>query len=224
MEIRFEENSVWITGLAEFGAAHIFENGQTFRFADVGGGVYEGVAFGRFLRVRKQKDEIVLGPATKVEFEEIWRDYFDLSRDYATLFSNCGDEALARSRAYAQGLRVLRQQPFEVLICFILSANNNIGRIRKTVQSICELCGKPFVCEGRAFYTFPTPKALAAVSEEQLRACGCGYRAPYLLRTAKKVAEGFDMQALFAMPYEQAKGALLAFPGVGPKVADCVLL
>ncbi|MDL2236930.1 8-oxoguanine DNA glycosylase [Christensenellaceae bacterium OttesenSCG-928-K19] len=224
MEISFKGKEARITGLAAFDPVHIFENGQAFRFTDVGDGVYEGVAFGHFLRVQKKEDTVCLFPVTEEEFAEIWRGYFDLDRDYAGLFVDCADEALKRGCEYAPGLRVLRQEPFETLISFIISTNNNVKRIRGIIKKICEACGTAFACEGGEYHAFPTPAQLAGMSEVQLKECGCGYRAPYILGTACAVLAGFNLDQLYDMPYESAKMELEQLPGVGPKVADCVLL
>lgn len=224
MNVKFENGAAILTGINGFQPADIFENGQAFRFTDVGGGVYEGVAYGRFLRVSETGGAAVLYPCAETDFEGIWRRYFDLARDYAALFAGCGDTALRQGIAFAPGLRVLNQQPFEMLISFIISANNNIRRIRGIVQAICEACGEPFMFEGKTCYAFPTPARLAGMGEEKLRACGCGYRAPYIRGAARAVAGGFDMEALRDTPYTQAKKQLQTLPGVGPKVADCILL
>jgi N-glycosylase/DNA lyase len=119
---------------------------------------------------------------------------------------------------------MLNQEPFETLISFIISANNNIGRIRGIIDRLCRLYGEPFGCVGGARYAFPTPERLAALEADDFFGCGCGYRAPYLRETSRAVADGFDLEGLRELPYEQAKKQLVRLKGVGPKVADCVLL
>jgi N-glycosylase/DNA lyase len=213
-----------LRGAAEFEPAHIFDNGQCFRFIRQADGAYHGVARGRFLRVEKNGDDVSLFPCSRDEFESIWSSYFDLGRDYAKLFADCGDKALLEGRKYAKGLRVLNQEPFETLISFIISANNNLGRIRGIVERICGACGEPFDCAGRACHAFPTPGRLAALDVDEFTGCGCGYRSPYLRETARQVADGFDLEALRSLPYGEAKKRLMRLRGVGPKVADCVLL
>lgn len=224
MEINFEKSHTAIKGLPHFCPQQIFDNGQAFRFLPTADGVYQGVAFGKLLRVAKQEDGTIVLNASQQDFQQIWYNYFDLGRDYATLFSDCKDVALKEGRQYAQGLRVLRQQPFETLISFIISANNNLKRIRGIVERICEAYGTPFLYEGKTYHAFPTPAQLAAATETQLKECGSGYRAPYILGSAQKVADGFALEKLFDLPYKEAKAQLVQLPGVGPKVADCVLL
>jgi N-glycosylase/DNA lyase len=226
MQAVFENGGVRISGacISHFDMTHIFECGQCFRFERIEGG-YEGVALGGVIRVKKKGEDIFLYPCTLLDFEEKWRGYFDLDRDYACLFSMAErDGVLQEGLRCAAGLRILNQPPFETLISFILSANNNLARIRGIVRRMCARFGEPFCFEGRAYYDFPTPAALAGAKESDLLKAGAGYRAPYVKKTAQAVADGFDMEALRTADYEDAKRALMTLPGVGPKVADCVLL
>lgn len=223
MDVKYENGAALIQTNC-FEPAHIFENGQAFRFYPCDKGGYEGVAFGRYLRVLKEGERAVLYPCAKRDFEEIWAHYFDLHRDYGALFCNCGDEALQKGKAFGCGLRLLNQQPFETLISFIISANNNLKRIQGIVARLCERCGTAFEFEGKTWHSFPEPEALAALDEEAIAECGSGYRAPYIRGAAQMVADGFSLETLRALPYAQAKEALRTLPGVGPKVADCVLL
>jgi N-glycosylase/DNA lyase len=223
MRIEYKNGGALLCGLCDFDLEHIFDSGQSFRFDRTKGG-YEGVALGGVLRVTAAGEDVFLYPCTREDFEEKWRHYFDLGRDYACLFADAKDSALSKSLASAGGLRILNQAPFETLISFILSANNNVGRIRGIVRRLCGTFGEPFRFEGRTFYDFPAPAALAGAKEGDLLAAGAGYRAPYVKKTAQAVAEGFDLAALREASYEEAKRALISLPGVGPKVADCVLL
>lgn len=122
------------------------------------------------------------------------------------------------------GIHVFRQEPFETLISFIISANNNVKRIMGTVEKICVLAGDPIETPFGTQYVFPTPEKLAACSEEQLRECGTGYRAPYIQNTSAMIRDGFPLESLRNMTLEQARKQIVQLPGVGPKVADCILL
>lgn len=131
------------------------------------------------------------------------------------------DAPLERALGHHPGLRVLGQDPWEVLCAYILSANSNVAKISRTIEGVARL-GAP-EAEGRA--PFPGAEALASLSEADLRSTGMGYRAPYLRAAARLVADGdLDPHGLARLPYEEARAALLEVPGVGPKVADCVLL
>lgn len=156
---------------------------------------------------------------------EFLRDYLDLNRDYAALAQEYAQIPMAKcSMEMISGLRILNQSPWDALITFILSANNNVQRIRKLVQRLCERFGERFDTQQGTLYAFPTPERLAATSEEELRALGVGYRAPYLIGTARTIAEGFPLSQLKHMSYPDAHARLTELPGVGDKVADCVLL
>ncbi len=224
MEVSFEGGGAVLKGMSCFEPRHIFDNGQTFRFDEVEEGVFEGVAHGRFLRVAKKGNRITLYPCGAEEYEQVWKRYFDLETDYGMLFCDCGDEALEKGRQYGCGLRLLNQPPFETLVSFIVSANNNLKRIKGIIRRICERCGRPFVFEGKTYYAFPEADKLAALSVEALKECGSGYRAPYIKEAARMVAGGFDLEGLRAKSYGDAKKELMELPGVGPKVADCILL
>lgn len=157
--------------------------------------------------------------------EDELRDYLDLDRDYgkiAALYAHI--PAARRAIELYPGLRVLNQPSWEALIAFILSANNNVGRIRNLVLALGRALGPAFDLEGNTIYGFPAPGALAACPEEDLRALGVGYRAPYLKKTAQMVQEGFPIHELQNMAYADAHKLLTTLPGVGDKVADCILL
>lgn len=221
MHMRFDGDSAWLLDADYFEPRHIFGCGQCFRFVPDECG-HTGVACGRVLHVERKGSDVRLWPCGEREYNGIWRRYFDMETDYQKLVADIPrDEFLQASLRYGRGLRILRQPPFETLITFILSANNNVGRIRGLVEKLCGAYGAP-IGDGR--YDFPTVGALASASEEEFRALGAGYRATYLLSAARAVAEGFDLYALKSMEYSEAKKTLQKIPGVGPKVADCVLL
>ena len=149
------------------------------------------------------------------------RRYLDLDRDYQAIAEAYqGIPAAREAFASCPGLRVLDQPPWEALFSFILSANNNVVRIRSLVYAISRAYGP----EADGLYGIPGPEAMAGAAENELRALGAGYRAPYLIETARAVCEGFPLEALRDMPYEEAHARLTTLKGVGDKVADCVLL
>jgi N-glycosylase/DNA lyase len=153
------------------------------------------------------------------------RRYLDLDRDYAAVAAEYDAIPPAREAIRLfDGLRVLNQPPWEALIAFILSANNNVSRIRSLVRALCEAYGERYDRGGVALYAFPTPGRLADCGEEALRGLKVGYRAPFLIETARRVRDGFPLEALAGLPYDAAHKQLTTLPGVGDKVADCVLL
>lgn len=166
---------------------------------------------------------------TMLDYENFWREYFDMDRDYKKLrheFSKM-DPHLKKAVQFGKGFRVLRQDLFEMIISFILSSNNNIGRIKNTVSKLCSIAGDPLAeHNGNMYYRFPTPEKIAALSAEQItKETGAGYRGEYIQKTAIMIAGGeVDLDFIRQTSYESAHEELLKLPGIGPKVADCILL
>ena len=197
--------------------------GQSFRWKKDGDG-FVAPALGRVVRVCQNDCDISIYPCKKGE-EKDWLAYFDLDRDYAAIEKRLSvDEQLSMCIGNASGIRVFAQEPFETLITFIISANNNIGRIAGIVERLCALCGEKAEFDGKEYYLFPKPESIAALEESELVRIGSGYRAPYIKKSAAIIAGGYQLEKLRDMPLDIARKELLKFPGVGPKVADCVLL
>ena len=155
----------------------------------------------------------------------LWR-YFRLDDDLETIYEDIARDPRVdiMVRRY-RGLRLLRTEPWECLIAFICSANSNIARIRANMESMSEAFGSPLTLDGHTRHTFPAPLRLAGAGEAALRKLGLGFRAPYVARAAEAVASGeLDMESLRHMPYHEAQATLMELPGIGPKIADCVLL
>jgi len=213
------QNGILLTG-EKFVSENIFDCGQCFRFIK-NTDEYIGVAHNRILHVKELEEGVYIYPVKQEEYE-LWEYYFDLKRDYSEIErSFAKDSVLRKTLELAGGMRVLHQDPFETIITFIISANNNIGRIRKIIEKLCETCGKKLAEE---HYAFPEPGELAKLSAQQLRELGLGYRAEYVVDTAAKIAAGYDLNHIYEMDYHTAKKELMTLKGVGPKVADCILL
>lgn len=221
-------HSVWIHDVGDFCLQHIFECGQAFRWNKEDSGSYTGVVGNKAVRAKYNEDDkvLILENCTLEEYESHWKHYFDLDRDYARIKKELSaDKVMKAAVRHGWGIRVLNQDPWETLISFIISANNNIKRIQTIIEKLSEHYGNEIEWEGKLYYTFPAPEALASAREEDLRACGCGYRGPYIKETARMVADGIlSPYKIKKLPYEEAHKELLRFPGVGPKVADCILL
>ena len=154
-----------------------------------------------------------------------WQNYFDCGRDYAALPEKYGwHAAMSGALRAAKGLRVLRQDAWDTVLMFILSANNNVSRIRTLTSALSRNFGEALQTEYGTLYALPTAAQLHAATEAEMRALGCGYRAPYLVETSAAAAGEFDLNALRNVPYEQAHQALMTLKGVGDKVADCICL
>lgn len=200
-----------------------FECGQCFRWNRDEKGVYTGVVRGYAARIWAEDEQIFLRSSAP---EAMWREYFDLDRDYDAISRGfSGGEYLAQCISFGKGIRILRQEPWEVLCSFIISQCNNIKRIKGIVERLCENFGEIIQLDGERFYTFPSAARLAQCTEEQLAPLRCGYRAQYILSAARAVASGdIKLEELISADYQQAKRALLALNGVGEKVANCVVL
>ena len=197
--------------------------GQCFRWVKQPDGGWKGVVRGVCRTVYEEPDGIFILGADEAEIRQIWLDYFDLSRDYSGLrdaFSVC--PLLREACAFAPGIHVLRQEPWEALITFLVSQNNNIPRIRGILEGLCAAYGEELPEGGRAF---PKAEILAGLEPETFRKMGCGYRAAYLSSAAREVARGeLNLEELRSVSVCGARDRLLQVFGVGPKVADCILL
>ena len=200
---------------------HTFACGQTFRFTPHDQG-FRGVAGGCLVTAQTDGDETVLKILGPKKPRSVWQTYFDLDRSYSDLFPD-PDPHLRKALAFAPGLRVLRQDPFETLISFIISANNNIPRISGIIGRLCQEAGRCTEEDGEVWYAFPEAEGLAAIPEDRLRELGLGYRAPYIRKTARLMAEK-DPAYLEKQDTETLIRSLQAYPGVGPKVARCTAL
>lgn len=208
--------------LAEFNPRAALYCGQAFRWRPGSDG-HESIVDGRLLRVEERDDTaVVLG--CDARDADVARRLIDPSLSLRTVARGlAGDDLLREAARESPGLRILRQAPWETLASFILSSTKNIPHIAQLVEALCDAAG-PAV-EGASRRAFPGPEIVAAMSEQALRQLGMGFRAPYLRETARRVASGsMDLEALADLPTETARCRLIDLPGVGPKIADCVLL
>ena len=205
----------------EFDIDQILESGQTFRWSREGD-TYTVLDSDRCVHIKRVREGHLLFPILSESDLSYWRNYFDLDTDYSEVISELSekDSILKESASEYKGIRILRQDRFQTLISFIISANNNIPRIRKIIDRICMSRGRQM----DGFIAFPTPEELSSVSTEDYMSMGAGYRAGYLSSTVSDINSGFDIDSLSEMSYEDAKKRLLTLKGIGPKVADCILL
>ncbi|MDD3920082.1 MAG: DNA glycosylase [Eubacteriales bacterium] len=203
----------------------ILESGQCFRMVRLTEDTVETIASGRRVAVTTLGEGRFRFDCTPAEFDSFWRGYFALDMDYAAIRAAAPpeDSFLTRALAEGRGLRILRQDPWETLCGFIVSQRKHILAIRSCMEALCDRFGDPV--PGTARKSFPTPQRLAAAAEGEICLCGPGYRVPYLLDAARRVAGGqIDLQALYAAPDDALFTALTQVHGVGVKVADCVML
>lgn len=198
--------------------------GEAFRWEEQGDGSWSGVASGKFLNISKAENgDFVLKNTSRSDFEAVWRNYFDLDRDYEGICARLKEDSLISSTIDEYyGIRILNQDPWEALVSFVISQQNNIKRIKGIIKRLCRTYGTE-ICGG--WYSFPDAKTLSALSVEEFEAIGAGYRAKYLKRLADDVYSGkINLEKIKAMSLDDAKKALLDIYGVGIKVANCALL
>lgn len=210
-----------------FSLSQICQSGQCFRMDRVRDSVYRVIAGGNCLEV-EQRGEQILFDCDQTEFEAFWKDYFDLDQDYGSYIAQIdpSDTYLMQAAALGSGIRILRQDLWETTVSFLISQQNNIKRIRKCIQQICEQYGESRSGrQGGTYHVFPGPEAFCGLEEDALMACGLGYRSKYVVRCARSVVSGeTDLEAVRKMPYQEAKTELMKLYGVGAKVADCICL
>lgn len=229
MKATEEKNRVVISEVKDFQLDHIFDNGQCFRWNKEADGSYTGIAFGKVANIEYKDGAVILNNVTLEEYHSIWKDYLDLDRDYGAIKALLSqkDPAMKTAVSYGHGMRLLKQEKWETLISFLISQNNNIPRIKKCVEGLCAVHGDPAgIYKGRMFYAFPTAEKLAGLSPEELDTCKLGYRAKYIVETAKQITAdgGKILESLGTASAEEAYDYLLGLSGVGPKVANCVTL
>lgn len=213
--------------IPDFDIGQIARSGQCFRFRQLAEQHYALVAGGRYVEIRQQ-GQTVCFDCPEDEFEAVWRPYFDLDADYGRYKNAVAkrDKYLQSAVAAGGGLRILRQELWETIVCFIISQQNNIGRITKCVENLCSLLGETCYNKSKQVYNaFPTAERLAACTADELAPIRLGYRAKYILAAARQVASGeVDLAAVRCMDYAHAKAELMRLTGVGVKVAECICL
>lgn len=223
-----QEQIYKINNIKSFEPKHIFDCGQCFRWNEMADGSYTGT-FGRnVLNVKKENKEIRFKGLVDGNIEDICNKYFDLDRDYEKIKKDLSkiDNNMKTSINYGEGIRLLNQDLWETIISFIISANNNIPRIKGIIDRISKTYGEKIVWEGKEYYTFPTPKQLSKATIEDLRKLGLGFRDVRVYETTKIInAKKVDLEKLHKEENTQhVREILLTLPGVGLKVADCILL
>ena len=202
------------------------ESGQCFRMIERQDSLaYETIAFGCRVAITSPEKGCFVFDCDQQEYERLWRGYFDLDTDYSAIIAAAPaeDAYLTRAIAYSHGMRILRQDPWETLCGFILSQRKHIKAIRACMESLCNAFGDPV--EGTTRRSFPSPERLASLSEVEVRLCGLGYRTPYLLDAARKVASGeLNLEEMASLPDDLLLDLLMKIKGVGIKVADCAML
>ncbi len=219
------ENKVVVRGITALNLKETLDCGQSFRWRENDDGSFTGVAYGRIVRVKMEGNDLHIFGSDESDFQNIWRGYFDLDLDYEKIGNEIAElhPVLREAHAYASGIRILRQEPWEALCTFIISQNNNIKRITGIVDNLCRTFGEKI--GDTDFYTFPKAETLAKCEPEDLQPLKAGFRNKYIVDGARCVASGaVDLLKCRTLDYEEARQELCKIKGVGTKVADCTLL
>lgn len=222
MNIKFENNNVYVSGVECLNIELCAFCGQAFRWKKNEDGSFSAVVKNKKCTIIQNGKDIVFKGTSQEDFESIWYDYFDLSKDYVAIceaFSQ--DEYLKKAAEQYYGIRILKQEPWEALCSFIISQNNNIPRITGIIERLCENFGEKTGDD----YTFPSYEKLKDVTVEDLAVLRAGFRGKYIVDAVKKlINKEVVIEDIYNMPIENARQELMKIKGVGAKVAECTLL
>jgi len=223
MKISKKKSDIYLSDIENFNIEDILECGQCFRFHKLGDKKYVIIAHKRELTITQTDEFIIFHDTAKKDFENIWFDYFDLNTDYKKISSilSENDSVLKEAINFAKGTRILRQEPFECLISFIISQNNRIPMIKTVVNNISEKFGEKI----ENYYTFPSIEELKNATVEELNECKTGFRSGYIRDAVSKISAGeLSLCDIEKLSYADLKTELMKIKGVGEKVSDCVAL
>lgn len=231
MKIDYEiiDNGILLKNIKNFNPKHIFECGQAFRWIKEEDNSYTTVAYKKVINVKLLENKnIIIDNTNEEDFNEIWVDYFDLNRDYSLIQKKLGtDKTMKEAIKYGSGIRILNQEPFETIISFITSANNQIPRIKKSINIIAQNYGE-FISNyrGNDYYSFPSANQLSKISSEELKEVArVGFRDKRINETSNLINnEEFSIDVAKLMDTPDLRNYLMELPGVGPKVSDCIML
>ena len=211
-----------------FEPKHIFDCGQCFRWNIEQDESYTGVFGNNVLNVKKEGNKIIFKGICEKDIKEVIEDYFDFNTNYEKIKEKLAnvDDYLKQSIEFGNGIRILNQDLWETIISFIISANNNIPRIKGIIERISKKYGNKIEWSEKEYYTFPTIQELSEATVEDLRALGLGFRDKRVYETTKIFLnkEMTLKELIEEQDVNKLREKLLNLPGVGPKVADCIML
>ena len=223
-----KEQQYILENATSFEPKHIFDCGQCFRWDEEADASYTGIVKNNVINVKKVDNSVVFKSVGADNLEQLVIDYFDLNRNYEKIKNELSkiDEYLANSINYGNGIRILNQDLWETIISFIISANNNIPRIKGIINRMSQKYGTEIIWNEKKYYTFPTVENLSKATVEDLRGLGLGFRDVRVYNTTHKILEKqVNLKELYQeKDTQKVRNILLTLDGVGPKVADCILL
>ncbi len=212
-----------IDGIYPLDISLTLDCGQSFRWFENKDGSWHGIVCGKSVDVRTEKDSLIITGDVCRDDEKLWREYFDIDTDYKSICQSflC-DKWLEKAVTAYPGIRILKQEPWETLCSFIISQNNNIPRIKGIIDRMCACFGNR---TEQGDFSFPSAEIIATQSVEALADLRAGFRSKYIIDAAEKVCSGtVDFEKIKNSSMEDAREELKKISGVGPKVAECVLL
>jgi N-glycosylase/DNA lyase len=222
-----DKNNLVLEAVEDFDIEEILECGQCFHFSKISDKEYELLNYGRYLHIKQEADRVTLFDTDAEAYESLWSNFFDMKTNYGDIKNRLktADTRLTSAIDAKPGVRILNQDFFETLISFIISQNKQIPHIKQIVHTLSERYGDAIDIHGRTVHSFPTAERLNAVTEDELRECRVGFRAPYIKDAVTKVFNGtIDERSLRSMNSTDCMNTLMTIKGVGPKVASCVML
>lgn len=226
--IEEKDDKIILKEMADFEPKHIFECGQAFRWKIEEDESYTAVHRGKVINVKRKEDDIIFSNTNRKDFENIWFDYFDLDRNYGTIKKALSkDPILEEAIKFGQGIRILNQDPYETTISFIISANNQIPRIKRSIDLLSKGFGQYITTyKDEEYFSFPTSDILSNVEIEELKEnYKVGFRAKYIVNSSNMIHNGeVELESIHDLPTKEAQETLMKLPGVGPKVSSCILL
>ena len=223
-----KEQKYILENIDTFELKDIFDCGQCFRWNEQEDGSYTGIFKRNVINVKKEKNKIIFNGICQNDIQEVVEYYFDLKRNYEKIKQQLSkiDNNMKKSIQYGKGIRILNQDLWETIISFIISANNNIPRIKGIIERLAKQYGNKITYKGKKYYTFPTPEQLKDVTAEEYRKLGLGFRDVRIYETTKMILQGeVNLNEMKKNSNtKEVREQLLKLSGVGPKVADCILL
>ncbi|MGL4992478.1 MAG: DNA-3-methyladenine glycosylase family protein [Sarcina sp.] len=244
LDIEYNNDKIILKNIKNFDLKQTLECGQCFRWEKVKENNYIGIAYERVIEVEQKDDNIIFYNTCREDFDNIWKNYFDLNRDYNKVKKELSkDKILKKAMEFGYGIRVLNQEPFELVISFIISARNSIPVITSTIKHFAKLWGREIEYKGNIYYTFPTAEKFSKLTEEEVKAEGGSFRSKYIVDTSKKIykcrlineenlnidkekefLEKYDLKYIMSKNDNECHQMLQNYSGVGAKVADCIML
>ncbi len=225
MKISEINNNLVLTNIKDFNLDNIFDCGQCFRWNKQNDGAYIGVANSRALKISQENDTVTLYDTSIEDFNNIWFNYFDFKTNYQKIKKILSNDSVLKSATeFGDGIRILNQDLWECVVSFIISASNNIPRIKKIINTLCELCGEKINYMGETYYSFPTPEKIYSLGISGIAPIKAGFRDKYIISAAEFFMNDFNDAYFESLDYKSAKKELMKISGIGNKVADCIML